>query len=183
MSISRRRFLTLISTTTAAILLRETGVIALPRRLVLDLSGSCSFCDKVPEEVFGMAGTAKRTVRICSECITICLDILQNEAHKESLSERDPPPEAPEPDIDELMRAVEAQLDRERIEEAVRKAIMAPRTDPPHTRASRNINLACSFCDKSQREVAKLIAGPTVYICDTCVGDSASFLFRSGWSR
>jgi ATP-dependent Clp protease ATP-binding subunit ClpX len=27
----------------------------------------------------------------------------------------------------------------------------------------------CSFCGKSQEEVAKLIAGPAVYICDECV--------------
>ena len=30
-------------------------------------------------------------------------------------------------------------------------------------------NLACSFCGKSQKEVKKLIAGPTVYICDECI--------------
>jgi ATP-dependent Clp protease ATP-binding subunit ClpX len=30
-------------------------------------------------------------------------------------------------------------------------------------------NLQCSFCGKSQREVKKLIAGPTVYICDECI--------------
>jgi ATP-dependent Clp protease ATP-binding subunit ClpX len=36
-------------------------------------------------------------------------------------------------------------------------------------RESRNINLSCSFCGKSQREVKKLIAGPTVYICDECI--------------
>ena len=29
--------------------------------------------------------------------------------------------------------------------------------------------LFCSFCGKSQHEVRKLIAGPTVYICDECV--------------
>lgn len=29
--------------------------------------------------------------------------------------------------------------------------------------------LKCSFCGKSQDEVRKLIAGPTVYICDECV--------------
>jgi ATP-dependent Clp protease ATP-binding subunit ClpX len=29
--------------------------------------------------------------------------------------------------------------------------------------------LRCSFCNKSQREVKKLIAGPTVFICDECV--------------
>ncbi len=30
-------------------------------------------------------------------------------------------------------------------------------------------NLVCSFCGKSQREVKKLIAGPTVHICDECI--------------
>ena len=29
--------------------------------------------------------------------------------------------------------------------------------------------LRCSFCGKSQHEVRKLIAGPSVYICDECV--------------
>jgi ATP-dependent Clp protease ATP-binding subunit ClpX len=29
--------------------------------------------------------------------------------------------------------------------------------------------LYCSFCGKSQQEVRKLIAGPTVFICDECV--------------
>jgi ATP-dependent Clp protease ATP-binding subunit ClpX len=32
-----------------------------------------------------------------------------------------------------------------------------------------HVNLSCSFCGKSQREVRKLIAGPTVYICDECI--------------
>jgi hypothetical protein len=30
--------------------------------------------------------------------------------------------------------------------------------------------LHCSFCGKSQHEVAKLVAGPNVFICDECVG-------------
>ncbi|MEC7865665.1 MAG: ClpX C4-type zinc finger protein, partial [Pseudomonadota bacterium] len=29
--------------------------------------------------------------------------------------------------------------------------------------------LFCSFCGKNQNEVRKLIAGPSVYICDECV--------------
>ena len=29
--------------------------------------------------------------------------------------------------------------------------------------------LFCSFCSKSQKEVKKLIAGPTVFVCDECV--------------
>ena len=35
-------------------------------------------------------------------------------------------------------------------------------------RDSKN-TLYCSFCGKSQHEVRKLIAGPTVFICDECV--------------
>jgi ATP-dependent Clp protease ATP-binding subunit ClpX len=33
----------------------------------------------------------------------------------------------------------------------------------------RGGSLTCSFCGKSQDEVKKLIAGPTVYICDECI--------------
>src|SRR5207244_7904797 len=29
--------------------------------------------------------------------------------------------------------------------------------------------LRCSFCNKDQNDVRKLIAGPTVYICDECI--------------
>ena len=36
------------------------------------------------------------------------------------------------------------------------------------TTNNKNI-LYCSFCGKSQHEVRKLIAGPTVFICDECV--------------
>ncbi|MBW1998796.1 MAG: ATP-dependent Clp protease ATP-binding subunit ClpX [Deltaproteobacteria bacterium] len=32
-----------------------------------------------------------------------------------------------------------------------------------------NDDLLCSFCGKSQEEVKKLIAGPSVYICDECI--------------
>lgn len=37
------------------------------------------------------------------------------------------------------------------------------------SRENRDHLLRCSFCNKSQREVRKLIAGPNVYICDECV--------------
>ncbi len=37
------------------------------------------------------------------------------------------------------------------------------------TRKTRDKDLTCSFCNKSQKEVRKLIAGPSVYVCDECV--------------
>lgn len=43
---------------------------------------------------------------------------------------------------------------------------MAKTTDTPHSGGG---TLYCSFCGKSQHEVKKLIAGPTVFICDECV--------------
>ncbi len=33
-----------------------------------------------------------------------------------------------------------------------------------------NNDLSCSFCGKHQNEVKKLIAGPTVFICNECIG-------------
>ncbi|MCY3954449.1 MAG: ATP-dependent Clp protease ATP-binding subunit ClpX [Nitrospira sp.] len=38
------------------------------------------------------------------------------------------------------------------------------------TQLKSDENLRCSFCGKSRDQVRKLIAGPTVYICDECVG-------------
>lgn len=47
--------------------------------------------------------------------------------------------------------------------------------------------LRCSFCQRPESEVAKLIAGPKVHICDSCVGTCNTILEalppRSGdWS-
>lgn len=36
--------------------------------------------------------------------------------------------------------------------------------------AADRMVLNCSFCDRPSTEVAKLLAGPSVYICDSCVG-------------
>ena len=36
--------------------------------------------------------------------------------------------------------------------------------------------LRCSFCGKTERQVAKLVAGPRVYICDECVAIAAKLM-------
>jgi ATP-dependent Clp protease ATP-binding subunit ClpX len=49
--------------------------------------------------------------------------------------------------------------------------------------------LRCSFCQKSEDEVEKLVAGPDVYICNECVAIAARImlerprLFRRLWNR
>ena len=42
-------------------------------------------------------------------------------------------------------------------------------SDDITTEKEDNKLLYCSFCGKSQHEVRKLIAGPSVFICDECV--------------
>jgi ATP-dependent Clp protease ATP-binding subunit ClpX len=42
-------------------------------------------------------------------------------------------------------------------------------SDDKHNDQDSNKLLYCSFCGKSQHEVRKLIAGPSVFICDECV--------------
>jgi len=42
--------------------------------------------------------------------------------------------------------------------------------------------LRCSFCGKTQDEVRKLIAGPTVYICNECV-DLCTDIIAEEWER
>jgi hypothetical protein len=67
-------------------------------------------------------------------------------------------------------------------------AILAAATDPEETQALQaefvvwverwidqiyretTHEQVCSFCEKTQAEVKTLIAGPTVYICNECVG-------------
>ncbi len=43
-----------------------------------------------------------------------------------------------------------------------------------------DLQLFCSFCGKSQRQVRKLIAGPGVYICDECIELCVPILVEGG---
>ena len=40
-------------------------------------------------------------------------------------------------------------------------------------------DLRCSFCNKGENEVAQLIAGPRVYICDSCVATATDIIRNS----
>ncbi len=43
--------------------------------------------------------------------------------------------------------------------------------------------MGCSFCGKYQNEVKKLIAGPTVYICNECVDICNEIITDDGATR
>jgi ATP-dependent protease Clp ATPase subunit len=42
--------------------------------------------------------------------------------------------------------------------------------------------LSCSFCGKTQQQVKKLIAGPSVYICDGCMRRAQAVISKPGWT-
>ena len=44
---------------------------------------------------------------------------------------------------------------------------------------TNNDNLTCNFCGKNRDQVEKLIAGPSVYICNECVTISYDIIDRS----
>jgi hypothetical protein len=58
------------------------------------------------------------------------------------------------------------RLRLEVIETTVTEALSAVLHEHP---GAQGASLGCSFCGKKQAEVAKLIAGPSVYICDECI--------------
>lgn len=201
--LSRRRFLALCGAAVPGIWLAETGLIQLPARLVFAMSGSCSFCGKHANEIFGLAGVTSRNARICNECMELCFDILSEE-----LGTKPPFPRPTEVTVGtgdtrvglpaevvgspellgQLLRRVAAGERGDPLVEAIAAALNNSNkltfdhieVQPPHQPPSFQ-PLACSFCDKTHENVAKLIAGPTVYICDACVGDAGGLFMRYGW--
>jgi hypothetical protein len=59
-------------------------------------------------------------------------------------------------------------------DEVVIRIIEASSCDDPKSKEVTYVE--CSFCGKRQADVAKLIAGPAVYICSECVGDCGAAL-------
>lgn len=192
--VSRRRFLLLLGGATTGIWLASTGLVRFERRLLLTLAGTCSFCGKAGAEVLTLVGTAGRSARICDECMVLCCDILADEglrsvvpsdlleafrlAEKRRTAEvqrqRAAEHEAflclPEAERQAILLEHQRRLDeslRRIIERAHSQMALSRLPLPPPPR----VMPVCSFCDR--REVAKMISGPRVFICDSCVAEAA----------
>jgi len=181
---NRRHFVALIGAAIPGLWLYGSGLIQLPRRMVIDISGRCSFCGKYAREVFGLAGVTSRPTRVCNECIDICLEILRDD-----LLLNAPRPPLPER---ELLLNPEALLTREDPLAKLLRRAQQPRSGaelqatlnhirellgaPAVERRADHGELACSFCDRKMEESKRLIAGPYTYICDICIGDAAALI-------
>jgi ClpX C4-type zinc finger len=187
-TVSRRRFLAFCGGGIAEIWLVGTGLVRLPAKLVFAMSGSCSFCGKEAGEIFGLAGITHRNVRVCDECINLCLEIIVEETGINpplpAWAERDADPldeGINDPELlTQLVRRLAGGARGNRLIDALTTAIV--RSDdavivPPRS----GFQIECSFCGKPKRKDMTMVAGPTVYICDGCIGDAGALFMRYGW--
>jgi ClpX C4-type zinc finger len=186
--VSRRRFLAFCGGGIAGFWLVGMGLVRWPGKMVFAMSGSCSFCGKEGGEIFGLAAVAHRNIRVCDECINLCLKIIVEESAikpplwAEAESDADPLDERiNDPELlAQLARRLAAAERVNRLIDALERAIV--RSDDAVIVSPRSgFLIKCSFCDKPQCEAMNIIAGPTVYICDGCIGDAGALFMRYGW--
>ena len=68
-----------------------------------------------------------------------------------------------------------------RCAETCRKLVLG--NEPPKTVGRRNTKVRCSFCNVSQADTRKLIAGPGLYICEGCVAAATDVVATAGAVR
>jgi hypothetical protein len=182
--VNRRNFLALIGASVPGLWVNGIGLIQLPRKMVISLSGHCSFCGKEARDVFGLAGVISRPTRICNECIDICLEIMLADI----LLMADPPPPSVQIekagsttlidlDLDELIPNVKAPQTNAEMKSFIDQLHrLLDQSETNRDSPKKSDELLCSFCDLEQSQVKKLTAGPQCYICDLCVGDAAALL-------
>jgi ClpX C4-type zinc finger len=150
--------------------LASTGLVRLERRFVLAIGGRCSFCDKDRSEVQTLLGQRGMPATICNECLGLCFDIM-----REELFQAPPPAPSPvflEPDVDAVvvtLRELAAAQNSRHVEELVDRVRRSLFPKGP-----RLAEFQCSFCARRRSDVAQLISGPKVFICDGCVFDAAA---------
>jgi len=194
--VSRRWFLAFCGGGIAGIWSAGTEFLRLPAEMAFAMSGTCSFCGRGACEVFGLAGIAHRNCRICNHCIELCVDILAEETGPAG---RVPPRAEYDPEVAKAQAEIFDRIiskDPKMLAELRRGAATEGgalmidawaraigRSDEvavalgPIQRVERPV---CSFCNKSQRDPATLIAGPTAYICDACIRDARALFMRYG---
>jgi ATP-dependent protease Clp ATPase subunit len=102
----------------------------------------CSFCGKRRREVRRLISGPR--VFICNECVVLCREII-----------------GPPPPVDESRQPERTTADLPAQALSDEEDVTAEKKPPDEGH--------CSFCGKLKTEVARLVTGPTVYICSECV--------------
>lgn len=121
-------------------------------------AGSCSFCNASSAEVRGLASAVGKEHRVCDRCIERCIEVLGQGA--------------------EGVAAIRADLARATAAGDAVAIATLQRTidtnDGPHPVLPDGV--ACSFCDRVVMSRKKILAGPTLYICDVCIAAAGDLL-------
>lgn len=120
-------------------------------RFELSEAEHCAFCAKGRGGVLALVGAAGDRA-ICDECLGLCSDIIREEGAT------DRPPDVPEHVRNERAELVAKHV--ERFKEMVR-TLQSPEAKAEWLRRSDAAS--------ARAEVAKLVSGPSVLICDRCV--------------
>ena len=132
-------------------------------------NGVCSFCGKHRRELRTLIGTPDLRIGflgmdacVCDACLGFCCGLLA-----EAVGDK----------IDETL-ASEISADRLSgiVSRVVSKAA-AGELRPPKKRATwAPDGYRCSFCGSPENEVARMLVGPHVCICETCVANAVAFV-------
>lgn len=174
--LSRRRFMFLLGGATTGLWLASTGLVRLERNFVMSLAGSCSFCGKDRREVKALVGTAGHAPRICDECVGLCCEILGEEVEIESPRDvhRFVAPNFHDEQFQDRVTEILGRLAAERESSRNDALLNDLRRSFESDRQPILDMFRCSFCDAHRKDVAKLISGPRVFICDACIGDATA---------
>jgi len=126
--------------------------------------------------VNALVGTAGHSTTICDECLDLCWDIIGHGVGIQSPQDghRYVQPsfedEAFQQRVGEILQRLAAEREASRSDALLNDLRRSLDTD---RRASLE-QFRCSFCGADSRDVAKMISGPRVYICDTCIGEATA---------
>lgn len=134
-------------------------------RLLSCTTRACSFCGKDPRSTIPLIGSSVMEVQICDQCLGICCDVLA-----EGVGDKAQGIPASARSSSQLSTAVARVRAR-----AARGELPRPSKDG----RPEGCSFRCSFCSTSEDEVAKLINGPRVFICESCVYSAAVFITPS----
>jgi ATP-dependent protease Clp ATPase subunit len=120
--------------------------------------------------IYGVGG---RPPRICNQCISLCLDILEEQGRKVPGAGDWLDQQAVLADPGRGAARIAREAYRKELEHLFgeeRAKMTASETKLGDLRRQGIFPTGCSFCERPTDEVENLIAGPATYICDRCVG-------------
>jgi hypothetical protein len=183
----RRGFLFVLgsaaATTAVGVWLPSAGLIELPRRCVLAMSGWCWFCGVSAAERFRLFAVDGGAARICDCCVDSCLDLIDDgsaQQRQPAVSSRRSTRSTTLPEEHEAIARLRETLRASRwSHEEFLAQVRAALDSPPSPAApTPPLLLACSFCEAERSARRKLICGPSIYICNECVSDAAALMSR-----